>query len=252
MAYLFKYIKRGALRLYNMEISGVVIEVHNKRVRTLRLVIYPGAGMAVRVSAPLHIPQETIKKFVESKMPWIKKHLAKYAGQRPYVRKLYNDGENHQFFGREYSLRVMDTAGRAGVALRKDGILELKGPAAMSRKDRAGIIDNWYRKSLKEKCPEYILKWEKITGLKVNGWGIKAMKTRWGTCNTRTARIWLNLELVKWPEEWLDYVVLHEILHLKERNHGKGFKALLDRYMPGWKKIKLQLSAIPIWREDFF
>ncbi len=234
--------------MYEIEVAGVIIKVTNKPVKNMRLVVSPGTG--VRVTAPWLMSEEKIRGFVASKISWIKKHLAKYAGQKPPVKKQYVNGETHPLFGKKYPLQVIDSSGSGGVYLRNDGVLEFKARKGISRKKKADAMDKWYRKVMKDRTPEYILKWQNITGLKVNSWGIKSMKTRWGTCNTRAARIWLNLELVKWPEEWLDYVVLHEILHLKERGHGKVFKALLGRYLPEWKAVKKQMRDVTLWRED--
>lgn len=107
-------------------------------------------------------------------------------------------------------------------------------------------MSEWYRQKLKEIIPSYIEKWEKIIGVKVNEFGIKKMKTRWGTCNTRDKRIWINLELAKKAPRCLEYIIVHEMVHLLERHHNKAFKDYMSEFLPEWKSIKNELNGISL------
>lgn len=107
---------------------------------------------------------------------------------------------------------------------------------------REQVLIAWYRQQLKAELPSLIAKWEEIIGVKTNDWGVKRMKTRWGTCNTQAKRIWLNLELIKKPHHCLEYVVVHELVHLLERNHGDRFKAYMTRFMPDWRTYQQELK----------
>ena len=117
--------------------------------------------------------------------------------------------------------------------------------------DRKKVMDEWYRQKIKERIPRYIQKWEDKLKVKVNDWRVRRMTTRWGTCNVKAKRIWINLELVKKPEYCLEYIVLHEILHLVERKHNKRYIAHLDKYMPKWRNYKEELNKLIISLEKF-
>lgn len=113
-------------------------------------------------------------------------------------------------------------------------------------KQRQAYVNEWYRVLLKEKIELYLPKWEQITGLYCDSWQTKYMTTRWGTCNTATKKIWFNLQLAKKPVECLEYVMLHELAHLKVRNHGKDFIAILDKYMPYWRETRKLLNELKL------
>ncbi|MCE5300457.1 MAG: M48 family metallopeptidase, partial [Spirochaetia bacterium] len=206
-----------------------------------RVVLYPDRS---RISAPMHMSEEEVRVFVVSKMGWIKKHRAEFAAQGTVTKPEFKDGAVHYVFGKKYLLKLIDASGPPAVVPCADGTLEMRVKNGTGKRQMENIMDGWYREILKAKVPEFVAKWEIKTGLKVKEWGVKKMKTRWGTCNTRAARIWLNMELAKRPVESLDYVVLHEILHIAECNHGRRFKALMNRYMPEWKIIRKKLKYI--------
>lgn len=215
-----------------IEISGIQIEIQRKPVKHLRLTVSAPDGH-VRVSAPKHLSDETIVAFVRDKIDWIKKQQGKF--EKPAK-------DTFDVLGRSYYLRVVTGGKKNALALTgEEAVLSLRQDTTASSKEK--FVLEWYRALLKEQIERYLPKWEQITGLHCQSWQIKNMRTRWGTCNTRTRKIWLNLQLAKKPIECLEYVILHELVHLKVPNHGKDFVAMMDRYMPGWKGIKKRLNG---------
>lgn len=223
-----------------IEISGIKIDVQKKNIKNLHLVVAPPDGY-VRVSAPMHLSDESIKMFVRTKISWIKMQKEKFANQPRQSQREYVSGETLYVLGQQYFLRVeYSYKGNSLVLAGNEAILTVRKES--TSKQREAFVNEWYRSLLKEKIEFYLPKWEHITGLYSDSWQTKYMTTRWGTCNTKTRKIWLNLQLAKKPLECLEYVILHELSHLKVRNHGKDFVAIMDKYMPYWREIKKKLN----------
>lgn len=227
-----------------IEISGIKIEVQKKNIKNLHLTVAPPDGK-VRVSAPMHLSDESIAMFVRTKLGWIKKQQEKFAEQPRQTKREYVSGETLNVFGHQYFLRVeYSYKGNSLVLEGYEAILTVRKES--TAKQRETFVNEWYRTLLKEKIKIFLPKWENITGLHCDSWQIKYMTTRWGTCNTNTRKIWLNLQLAKKPIECLEYVILHELAHLKVRNHGKDFVAIMDQYMPYWRDIKSKLNGMKL------
>lgn len=223
-----------------IEISGIKIEIQKKNIKNLHLAVVPPDGK-VRVSAPMHLSNESITMFVRTKLGWIKKQQAKFERQPRQSEREYVSGETLYLFGQQYFLRVeYSYKGNSLILEGNEAILTVRKES--NAKQREAFVNEWYRSKLKEKIEIYLPKWENITGLRCESWQTKYMTTRWGTCNTNTGKIWLNLQLAKKPIECLEYVILHELAHLKVRNHGTEFVAILDQYMPYWRSIKKTLN----------
>ena len=223
-----------------IEISGIKIEIQKKNIKNLHLAVVPPDGK-VRVSAPMHLSNESITMFVRTKLGWIKKQQAKFERQPRQSEREYVSGETLYLFGQQYFLRVeYSYKGNSLILEGHEAILTVRKES--NAKQREAFVNEWYRSKLKEKIEIYLPKWENITGLRCESWQTKYMTTRWGTCNTNTGKIWLNLQLAKKPIECLEYVILHELAHLKVRNHGTEFVAILDQYMPYWRSIKKTLN----------
>lgn len=224
-----------------IEISGIQIEVQKKNIKNLHLVVAPPDGK-VRVSAPMHLSDDSITMFVRTKLGWIKKQQEKFDKQPRQSEREYVSGETLYVFGQQYFLRVeYSYKGNSLVLAGNEAILTVRKESTV--KQRETFVNEWYRTLLKEKIEIYLLKWENITGLYCDSWQTKYMTTRWGTCNTNSRKIWLNLQLAKKPIECLEYVILHELAHLKVRNHSKDFVAIMDQYMPYWRETKQVLNA---------
>lgn len=227
-----------------IEISGIKIEVQKKNIKNLHLVVAPPDGK-VRVSAPLHLSDESITMFVRAKISWIKKQQEKFAKQPRQCEREYVSGETLYVFGQQYFLRVEYSYKGNSLVLEGDqAILTVRKES--TSKQREAFVNEWYRSLLKEKIELYLPKWEKVTGLYCDSWQTKYMTTRWGTCNTNTRKIWLNLQLAKKPIECLEYVILHELLHLRVHNHSKDFISLMDQYMPNWRETKKILNDLKL------
>ncbi|GAB2475140.1 zinc metalloprotease [Hymenobacter qilianensis] len=230
----------------HLEIGGFQIELVRKNIRTLRLTVYAPDGK-VRVAAPMRMPASTIEDFIIARQVWILKHQAKFAARERPVAHAYVSGETHFYQGQGYELQVLATTGRARVALREElGQLELHLPAESTAAQRQQHLVCWYRAQLKEQVPALLAKWEPVVGKQATTWGVKQMKTRWGTCNIQAKRIWLNLELIKCPPRCLEYVVVHELVHLHERYHNARFWGFMDQFMPDWRTHKAELSQITL------
>lgn len=137
------------------------------------------------------------------------------------------------------------------IRVRNNTRLELRIPPGKPFQRRQTLLYRWYREMLREQIPALISKWEQIMGIRVDEWGIKRMKTRWGTCNFRTRRIWLNLELAKKAPSCLEYIIVHEMVHLLERHHNDRFTGYMDRFMPGWRTRREELNRAPLSHEDW-
>ncbi len=226
-------------------VHGLVVEVVRKNIKHLHLAVYPPNGR-VRVAAPLRVNDEAVRLAVISKLGWIKRQQAKFAGQERQSAREYVSGESHYFQGRRYRLNVIYQAGPPKVSIRNNTRLDLIVRPGSDTWPRERVLLAWYRQQLKALIPPLIVKWEAILGVTVAEWGVKQMKTRWGTCNIQARRIWLNLELIKKPELCLEYVVVHELVHLLERHHNDRFAALMDQAMPQWRLHREELNREPL------
>lgn len=227
-----------------IKVEGIEIDVIKKNIKNLYISVLPPSG-SVRVSAPLKMNDEVIKSFIMSKIPWIIKSQSRFknqAVQAVQIERKYVSGESIYLWGRRYELKVeyVKTACKIDII---DDKLYFCVREKSTIKQRQSALDEWYRTQLKEQIPPIFEKWQDILGVKVLEFRIKKMKTRWGTCNINDKRIWLNLELAKKPPECLEYVVVHELVHLLERNHNKVFKAYMDKFLPDWRNIKDELNS---------
>ena len=227
-----------------IELSGITIDIQKKNIKNMHLAVLPPDGK-VRVSAPMHLSDESIAMFVRTKLVWIKKQQEKFANQPRQSEREYISGETLYVFGKQYFLRVMYSyKGNSLVLKGNEAILTVRKES--TARQREAFVNEWYRDLLKERINVYLPKWEQITGLYCNSWQTKYMTTRWGTCNTNTRKIWLNLQLAKKPIECLEYVILHELAHLKVKNHGEDFIAILDTYMPYWRDTRKLLNELKL------
>ena len=223
-----------------IQIADISVEIVKKEIKNMHLSVLPPDGK-VRVSAPLAMPDEAITMFVRTKLGWIRKQQAKFEAQPRQSQREYVPGETLYVWGRQYFLQVAYSyKGNSLVLDGNQAILTVRKESTANQ--REAFVSEWYRGLLKAEVEKYLPKWEKITGLHCSSWQSKYMTTRWGTCNTNTRKIWLNLQLAKKPIECLEYVILHELAHLKVKNHGLEFIAILDQHMPQWRERKMLLN----------
>lgn len=230
-------------------VSGVRVEVLRKDIKNLHLGVYPPHGR-VRVATPLRVNDEAVRLAVIGKLGWIKRQRAKFAAQPRQSQRELVSGESHYFLGRRYRLRVIAADGMPYVAVR-GRFIELRVRAGESRLQREVVLERWYRQQLKALIPPLLEKWQPILGVTLEGWGVKKMKTRWGTCNSEARRIWLNLELAKKPSQCLEYIVVHELAHLITRHHDEHFMAILNKHLPQWRAYRAVLNAQPLSHSDW-
>ncbi len=221
-------------------VANIPVEVVKKNIKNLHLSVLPPDGN-VRVSAPETLSDDAIAMFVRTKIGWIRKQQEKFELQPRQSERQYVSGETLYVWGRQYFLRVeYSYKGNALVLSGDNAILTVRKESTV--KQRETFVNEWYRTLLKAEVEKYLPKWERITGLQCSSWQSKYMTTKWGTCNTSTGKIWLNLQLAKKPIECLEYVILHELIHLKVRNHGPEFVTEMNRYMQNWREIRNQLN----------
>ncbi|WP_019948948.1 M48 family metallopeptidase [Hymenobacter aerophilus] len=227
-----------------MKIAGLEIDLVRQRMRSLRLTVY--AGGRIRVAVPLHTPPAAIEAFVQARRSWIEQHQQRFAAREPVPTPRYETGETVPFLGQAYLLELR-TAARPRVELQPDTRqLHLYAPAGSTAAQREAVLTAWYRQQLRQRMPELLAKWEPVVGRPAAAWGIRQMRTRWGTCNIGAARIWLNLELIKRPLPCLEYVLVHELTHLHERLHNARFWGLMDQFMPDWRTWREELKRVQL------
>ncbi len=230
-------------------VSNIKIDVVKKDIKNLHLAVYPPTGR-VRIAAPLRTNDEAIRLFAVSKLGWIKRHQRTFVSQDREVVREYVSGESHYFNGKRFLLQVIehDSAPRVEVQHKN---LFLYVRTESTTKQRATVLNEWFREQLKQQIPELIDKWEQTMKVQLNDWGVKQMKTKWGTCNIDKKRIWLNLELVKKPVRCLEYIIVHEMVHLLERHHNDNFVAYMDKFLPQWRTLKKELNNLPVSHADW-
>lgn len=222
-----------------LNISDIPIEVCKKNIKNMHLYVKPPHGN-VTVSAPLAMSDEAIERFVRTKLSWIKKQIAKFSDQPRQSEREYVSGETLFVWGRQYYLQTEYGSKNSLVLSGDKAVLTVRKESTADQREK--FVREWYRKLLKAEIVKLLPKWEKITGLKASGWQTKYMTTRWGTCNIKTGKIWLNLQLAKKTPECLEYIILHELIHLVEKTHNELFVSLMDKYMPMWREIKATLN----------
>ncbi|MBI1194921.1 MAG: DUF45 domain-containing protein [Gammaproteobacteria bacterium] len=242
-----RFFKRKTSRatepgISRLALDGLDIELTRKDIK--RLYLRVSADGRVRVSAPKSVPMDTVRGFVVSKRDWIREQQDRFHVHARLPQPEYVDGETHFFGGRRYPLRVREHDGPPRVTLSPDAIDLAVRPGTAKDKRRA-LIEDWQRRHLKAEIPRIVARYEGPMGVQVREFGVKRMRTRWGTCNIRARRIWLSLELAKRPFECLEYVVVHEMAHLIEAGHNARFYAVMDEFLPGWRTHREALKRLP-------
>ena len=228
-----------------IRVSGVPVEIVRKGIKNLHLGVYPPHGR-VRVAAPLRVSDAAVRLAVVGKLGWIKRQRAKFEAQPRQSTREMVSGESHYFLGQRYRLRVVKYDGPANVVARNKSVIELHVRRESSAVQREQVLQRWYRRQLKELIPPLLQKWQPVLGVQTNEWAVKKMKTKWGACNVKVRRIWLNLELAKKPVQCLEYIIVHELVHLLERHHNDTFVALMNKFLPQWKSRRSELNAAPL------
>lgn len=231
-------------------LGNLKIHVTYKDIKNVHLSVYPPSGR-VRISAPLRLDLDTIRIYAISKLDWIRKQQTKLSQQAREPVRDYVSRESHYYLGKRYLLKISEIDSAPKILL-KHCLIEMQIRPGTSTEKRETVLNEWYRQRMKEIIPQIIHRWEKTLNVHVKAFGIKKMKTKWGSCNQKTGRIWLNLELAKKPMSCIEYVSVHEMVHLLERKHGERFTAHLGKFLPMWRSYKEELNRGPLshqhWR----
>lgn len=224
----------------NITVSGIDVSIDRKDIKNLHVGVYPPYGR-VRVATPSHIDDEAVRLAVISRLSWVKKQISQFQEQKRESKREMVSGESHYFFGKRYLLDVVYGSGKHKITL-NHSTLELHVREDTNVANRQMVLNEWYRDQLKETLSKIIVKWEQTIGIKLSSWQIKKMRTKWGSCNIEQKKILLNLELAKKPIEYVEYIVVHEMVHLLERHHNNNFKKLMNYYLPQWEKYRDRLN----------
>ena len=240
---------RPKTEAHQITVRSLTVDVVHKAIKNLHLGVYPPDGR-VKVAAPLAVSDEAVRLAVIEKFGWIKRQQSKFADQPRQGKREMVSGESHYFLGQRYRLRIVFCAGVSKVVLNRSR-MELHVRPELMAEDREQALQEWYRARLKELIPPLLEKWLPALGVELAGWGVRKMKTKWGSCNTKARRIWLNLELAKKPVQSLEYILVHELSHLLERHHNGRFRALMDQAMPLWRLRRDELNQAPLSCENW-
>lgn len=227
----------------NLLIGNINIEVISKNIKNIHLSVHPPNGR-VRLAVPKSMNDESVRLFAISKLSWIKKQMKKFENQRREGPRKFVSGESHYLFGERYLLNVVETKSKQRVEIANNKYLNLYVKKDSTIEKRERIMNEWYRSQLKLEIPKYIAKWEKIMDVSVKEWNVRKMKTIWGSCNIYDKKILINLELAKKNPKGLEYVVVHEMVHLLERKHNDKFKEYMDKFLPNWRAIRNEINGI--------
>ncbi|MBW3663372.1 MAG: M48 family metallopeptidase [Actinobacteria bacterium] len=226
-------------------VSDLTVHVVRKQIENLHIAVYPPDGL-IRVSAPEHMDEDAVRMAVVDRLKWIRDQRDELLAQpRQSVREMVT-GESHYVWGKRHRLRVVSGGKTSGVEIAGRGILLLTVPTAADRDERAMILEEWRRRELKVAVPALVNKWEEQLDVAQVEWRVRRMRTKWGTCNPEARRIWLNLQLAQKPRPCLEYVILHEMLHLVEPGHTERFERLLTAAMPDWRRRRSELARLPL------
>lgn len=226
----------------HLHISDIQVELVRKDIKNLHLGVYPPAGR-VRVAAPLALSDDAVRLAVIGRLGWIRRQRAKFQAQPRQSAREMLQGESHYYLGRRYRLVLAETRGRQTVSLQGGTRLTLHAHRGADAAARWRVLERWYRTQLHELLAPMVERWAVAIGVPAPPWRVRWMKTKWGSCNPRAPRLWFNLALVKVPPECIEYVVLHELLHLVDASHGERFIAALDAHLPDWRGLRAKLNA---------
>lgn len=230
-----------------IQLGEIVADVVRKDINNVHLSVYPPAGK-VRIAAPSHMSLDTIRVFAISKLAWIKKEQRKILDQERETPRDYTERESHYLWGKRYLLKLVEADAPPKVELtHRNMVLQVR--PGMPEPKRRVVIEEWYRALLKQAIPPLIKKWQPMMKVKVDGFLVRKMKTKWGSCSPGRRTILLNLELAKKPPECLEYLIVHEMVHLLEPSHNDRFLRLMDHFMPNWRHCRDRLNRLPVRHE---
>ncbi|MEC4747169.1 SprT family zinc-dependent metalloprotease [Methylomicrobium sp. Wu6] len=230
-----------------INLGNLTVDVTFKDIKNIHLSVYPPDGK-VRISAPARMNLDTVRVFAISKLGWIKQQQEKLLRQDRETPREYLDRESHYVWGKRYLLQIVEGNAPPGIELKHNTLVLRVRPGTEEQKKQA-IVEVWYREQLKVAAADIITRWEPRIGVKVGTFFVQRMKTKWGNCNPIHRSLRFNTELAKKPPECLEYIVVHEMVHLLEPTHNARFVALMERFMPNWRMFREQLNQLPVRHE---
>jgi len=233
-----------------IHLGDIAVDVIRKDIKNVHLSIHPPTGR-VRIAAPERMSVDTIRVFAIAKLGWIKRHQKKFREQERETPRDYLERESHYLWGRRYLLSLVEEEAAPAIQLRHNRLVLRVRPG--TNKDlKEAILYKWYRERVREAAPPMIEKWQRLMHISVENFFVQRMKTKWGSCNDERRTIRLNSELAKKPRECLEYIVVHEMVHLFERTHNQRFIALMDQFMPKWESYRENLNRLPVRHEEWW
>jgi predicted metal-dependent hydrolase len=232
-----------------IQLGDLAVQVFRKDIRNIHLSVYPPEGRVV-ISCPSRHSLEKIRAYAIAKLAWIRKQQRRFQAQQRESQRKYIERESHYIWGKRYLMCVAttDTAARVEQSPKK---ITLHVQPGATQEKREELYEDWMRFKLKSAITPLIAKWEPILGVNVKGFFVQRMKTKWGSCSPTRGTIRLNTELAKKPRQCLEYIVVHEMLHLLEPTHNARFRTLLDRFMPRWTERRKTLNSLPVRHEEW-
>ncbi|NCC41681.1 MAG: M48 family peptidase [Gammaproteobacteria bacterium] len=234
-----------------IQLGDIDIAVTRKAIKHVHLSVHPPAGRVTLV-APTGTRLEVARAYAVSKLGWIRDQQAKLQAQARETPRQFIERESHSLWGRRYLLTVVERDAKPSVSMDHKRITLSVRPGSDTTK-RAEVIHEWHKALLHQVVPRLIGKWEPKLGVKVSAYFLQRMKTKWGSCNHEAGHIRLNTELAKKPKDLLEYVVVHEMVHLLEPTHSERFLAILGEHYPMWREARLELNELPltaeVWRK---
>lgn len=232
-----------------LDLGSLRVDVVRKDIKNVHLSVYPPTGR-VRIAAPAWMELDAIRLFAINKLAWIKQQQKKLRAQERETPREYLERESHYVWGRRYLLQIIEKDARPSVTLTHRH-LQLQVRPGTDAKKREAVLADWYRDNLKRALPALLAKWQPTVGVRAEHCYVQHMKTKWGSCNPVTRNIRLNTELAKKPPECLEYIVVHELLHLREPTHNDRFVAWMTKLMPHWQDHRDKLNRLPVRNEQW-
>ena len=233
----------------HIQLGDITVDVVRKNIKNIHLSVYPPTGK-VRISAPTGMNLDTIRVFAVSKLGWIKKQQLKLQEQERETPREYLNRESHYVWGKRYLLQIIEENNAPSVELKHSRMVLRVRPGTEEWKKQA-IVEEWYRNQVKQAVPGLLAKWEALIGVKVERFFVQRMKTKWGSCTPHKKHIRLNTDLAKKPSVCLEYIVVHEMIHLLEPTHNERFRALMEQFMPKWQFYREELNRLPVRHEEW-
>lgn len=234
----------------NVEISGIHVQVNRKKIKNIHLSVLPPEGR-VRLSVPFDTSEQAIRLAIINKLAWIKKQQSDFRSQPRQSSREMSSGESHYLWGQRYRLAVTESLGKHAVIVKGNSKIELAVAKNTSIDNRLKLLNGLYRQEMQGSITKLLPLWQQKLNVESHSVSIRKMKTKWGSCNILAKKVWLNLELAKKPPECMEYILVHELVHLIERHHNERFRTMMDKHMPDWRERRNLLNSLPLAYEDW-